>query len=66
MLFRLIQDGEDIDIKPLLFIEINLALDDENHQVSWQRLMNPDDAIEDVYREFIVLQTKDNSDFIIA
>ncbi len=55
-----IQDGEDIDIKPLL-IEINQALDDENHQVSWQRLMNPDDEIEDVYREFIVLQTKDNS-----
>ncbi len=54
------QDGEDIDIKPLL-LEINHALDDENHQVSWQRLMNPDDEIEDVYREFIVLQTKDNS-----
>tara|TARA_R110002072_G_scaffold121618_1_gene255677 strand:- start:59826 stop:62456 length:2631 start_codon:yes stop_codon:yes gene_type:complete len=54
------QDDEDIDIKPLL-LEINHALDDENHQVSWQRLMNPDDDIEDVYREFIVLQTKDNS-----
>lgn len=54
------QDGEDIDIKPLL-LEINRALEDENHQVSWQRLMNPDDEIEDIYREFIVLQTKDNS-----
>ncbi len=54
------QDGEEIDIKPLL-LEINHALADENHQVSWQRLMNPDDEIEDVYREFIVLQTKDNS-----
>ena len=54
------QDGEDIDIKPLL-LEINHALEDENHQVSWQRLMNPDDEIEDIYREFIVLQTKDNS-----
>jgi len=54
------QDGEDVDIKPLL-LEINLALEDKNHQVSWQRLMNPDDDIEDIYREFIVLQTKDNS-----
>ena len=52
------QDGEDIDIKPLL-IEINHALEDKNHQVSWQRLMNPDSDIEDVYREFIMLQIKD-------
>lgn len=54
------QDGENIDIKPLL-LEINHAFEDDNHQVSWQRLMNPDDEIEDIYRQFIVLQTKDNS-----
>ncbi len=53
------QDGEDIDIKPLL-IEINHAFEDKNHQVSWQRLMNPDSDIEDVYREFIMLQTRDD------
>jgi len=58
------QDGEDIDIKPLL-LEINLALKNKNHQVSWQRLMNPDDAIENVYREFIILQTKDNSESLL-
>lgn len=52
------QDGEEIDIKPLL-IEINHALEDKNHQVSWQRLMNPDSDIEDVYREFIMLQIRD-------
>ncbi len=58
------QDGEDINIKPLL-LEINHALEDESHQVSWQRLMNPDDEIEDTYREFIVLQVKDNSNSLL-
>jgi len=58
------QDGEEIDIKPLL-LEINQALEDESHQVSWQRLMNPDDEIELVYREFIMLQTNDNSDSLL-
>lgn len=53
------QDGEDIDIKPLL-IEINHALEDKNHQVSWQRLMSPDSDIEDVYREFIMLQIRED------
>ncbi|MAS82260.1 MAG: hypothetical protein CMF45_06190 [Legionellales bacterium] len=54
------QDGEDIEIKPLL-LEINHALEDEDHQVSWQRLIKPDDEVKDIYRDFIVLQTKDNS-----
>lgn len=53
------QDGEDVDIKPLL-IEINQAFEDKDHQVSWQRLMNPDSDIEDTYREFIMLQTRDD------
>jgi uncharacterized protein len=58
------QDGEDIDIKPLLH-EINHAFENENHQVSWQRLMSPDSEIETVYREFITLQTKDNSESLL-
>ena len=60
------QDGEDIDIKPLLH-EINHALENENHQVSWQRLMNPEQEpeSESVYREFITLQTKDNSESLL-
>lgn len=58
------QDGEEIDIKPLL-LEINKAFENEHHQVSWQRLMNPDDEIEPVYREFIMLQTRDNSESLL-
>ena len=54
------QNGEKIDIEPFL-LEINQALEDENHQTSWQRLMKPDDKVKDTYRDFIVLQTKDNS-----
>ena len=43
-----------------MLIEINHALDDENHQVSWQRSNESLTAdIEDVYREFhCMLQTK--------
>lgn len=55
------QDGENVDIKPLL-LEINRALENKDYQVSWQRLMNPEDEAESVYREFIMLQTKDNSE----
>ncbi len=55
------QAGEDIDIKPLL-LEINIALEDRQHQVSWQRLLDPNSAVQDIYREFITLQTKDSSE----
>jgi len=57
-------DGEDIDIKPLL-LEINRALENERYQVSWQRLMNPDSKPESIYREFIMLQTKDDDESLL-
>ncbi len=57
-------DGENIDIKPLL-LEINHAFENESYQVSWQRLMNPDSETENVYREFIILQTNDDSQSLL-
>ncbi|MBL1141040.1 MAG: MMPL family transporter [Proteobacteria bacterium] len=50
------QDGEEIDLKPLL-LEINRAFEDEKYNVSWQRLMSTDKESKSIYREFIVLRT---------
>ena len=58
------QDGDDIDIHPLL-IEINKALENENYQVSWQRLMNPDEEVKSVYREFISLKVIEDNDSLL-
>lgn len=55
------QDGEDIDLKPLL-TEINRAFEDENYFVSWQKLMSPDNNEKPVYREFIVLRTLESEE----
>ena len=57
MQFKLNKMAKILTSNPLL-IEINHALEDKNHQVSWQRLNEPDDAIEDVYREFIICKLK--------
>ncbi len=58
------QDGEDIDLKPLL-LEINRALENESYQVSWQRLMSHDNETESIYREFIMLQTKEDDESLL-
>ncbi len=51
-----IEDGEEIDLDPLL-LEINRALESQQYQVSWQRLISADTVSKDVYREFIIAQT---------
>ncbi len=58
------EDGEDIEIKPLL-LEINRALDNENYNVSWQRLMSSDKVEKSVYREFIMLQTLESKEELL-
>jgi hopanoid biosynthesis associated RND transporter like protein HpnN len=55
------QEGEDIDLKPLL-LEINRAFEDKNYNVSWQRLMSTDKDSKSVYREFIVLRTLESEE----
>ena len=58
------QDGEDIDLKPLLR-EINKAFENENYHVSWQRLMSSKTKDKSIYREFIMLQTlEDKEEFL--
>ena len=56
-----IEDGDDVNIKPLVR-QINLALIAAEHQqpfqISWQRLMSGDNTPKSVYREFIILQPK--------
>ncbi len=56
-----IEDGEEIDLDPLL-VEINQALASDQHRVSWQRLISADTASKDVYREFIIAQTREAPD----
>jgi uncharacterized protein len=58
------EDGEDIELKPLL-LEINRALENENYNVSWQRLMSSDKIEKSVYREFIVLQTLESDEELL-
>lgn len=58
------EDGEEIDLKPLL-LEINRALENENYNVSWQRLMSSDKGLKSVYREFIVLQTLESEEELL-
>lgn len=55
------QDGEDIDLKPLL-TEINRAFEDKDYFVSWQKLMSTDKNEKPVYREFIVLRTLESEE----
>ena len=55
------QEGEDIDLKPLL-IEINRAFEDKDYFVSWQKLMSTDQEAKSVYREFIVLRTLESEE----
>jgi hopanoid biosynthesis associated RND transporter like protein HpnN len=55
------QDGEDIDLKPLL-TEINRAFQDKDYFVSWQKLMSADNNEKPVYREFIVLRTLESEE----
>jgi len=55
------QDGEDIDLKPLL-VEINRAFEDKDYFVSWQKLMSTDKNEKPVYREFIVLRTLESEE----
>lgn len=54
-----LEDGEDIDIDPLL-VQINEAIhaiqSQQAYRVSWHQLMGGDDEKSDVYREFIILQ----------
>lgn len=56
-----IEDGEDIDLKPLL-TEINRALQEEDYRVSWQRLISADENDRDIYREFIITKTREDPD----
>ena len=53
------EDGEDIDIEPLLS-QINntfrAVLEAQPHRVSWHQLMGGDDHEAEIYREFIILQ----------
>lgn len=58
------QEGEEIDLKPLL-LEINRALEDETYHVSWQRLMSTDKKTKSIYREFIMLQVIDAEDELL-
>ena len=58
------QDGEDIDLKPLL-LEMNRAFEDKNYQVSWQRLMSTDKEVHTVYREFIMLKALETDDELL-
>ncbi len=58
------QDGEDIDIKPLLE-EINRVFQNDDYYISWQKLMNADADKEPPYREFIVVQVNDINDDIL-
>ncbi len=58
------QEGEDIDLKPLL-LEINQAFENEQHHVSWQRLMSTDKEIKSIYREFIVLRTLESDEELL-
>lgn len=55
------QDGEDIDLKPLL-IEINRAFENKDYFVSWQKLMSTDKTEKPVHREFIVLRTLESEE----
>ena len=58
------QDGEQIDLKPLL-LEINRAFENEQYNVSWQRLMSADKELKSVYREFIVLRTLESDEELL-
>ncbi|MCZ6803612.1 MAG: MMPL family transporter [Proteobacteria bacterium] len=58
------EDGEEIDLKPLL-LEINRALENEQYNVSWQRLMSTDKENQSIYREFIVLQTLESDEELL-
>ena len=55
------EDGEDIDIEPLLS-QVNLAFEaimaNQSHRVSWHQLMGGDDDKAGIYREFIILQPR--------
>jgi uncharacterized protein len=55
------EDGEDIDLDPLLS-QISSAIDatinQQPYRVSWHRLMSGEDSLKSVYREFIILQPK--------
>lgn len=58
------QEGEEIDLKPLL-LEINRAFENENYNVSWQRLMSTDKELKSIYREFIVLRTLESDEELL-
>ena len=58
------KDGEEIDLKPLL-LEVNHALENEQYNISWQRLMSTDKKSQSVYREFIVLQTLESDEELL-
>lgn len=58
------QEGEEIDLKPLL-LELNRSLASDDYNVSWQRLMGTEKKPKSIYREFIVLQTLESKEELL-